>query len=275
MTRARASSLLLLLVLAACSSSKTPAPTGVARSSGPASPGASAGASAAASSSPTTTASRQPTTSATAASTPGVARSAEPNVPPAAGRYLYRQYGSTKAGTFTIPVDETGSLQIDPATSGGGGMRQQQLRTYSDNEKTETVFLFRDDGVYIESTTATIYGFSQECRTAEPILGVELPLRVGATWRDTGECSGMDLTVNGSVLRTENRTVGGRTIMTYVIRVTAKGSGEQGSQTTTETMWLSPAYRLTVHSESKSSGTSQGVQFTREVVETLVSLTPR
>lgn len=202
-------------------------------------------------------------------------RSAAPNVPPAAGTYTYEQSGQTKAGTITIPVDATGTLQIDPATNVSGGKRQRQFRRYSSNETGESVLVFRNDGVYLESTTATVYGFSQECRTASPILAVELPLRVGATWKDSGTCEGLELSVSGKVLRTERYNVGGRSVLTYVIRVTGTGTGEQGSQTTTETMWLSPDYRLSVHSTSQASGTSQGMRFTRDVTETLTSLTPK
>ncbi len=273
MIRARTFSLALLLALAGCSSAKQPAPSGVTTSSAPATP------------SPELSATRSevpvpgssgdaPTSAVTPAPDPEPVRTADPTVPPAAGTYTYEQSGETKAGTFSIPVDKTGTLQIYAATRAGSGFRQRQVRRYSDKESGDQQLLFNADGIYVESSTVTLYGFSQECKTEDPLLGVRLPLRVGATWSDRDSCSGMTINVSGRILREEKYTVGGRSVDTFVVRVVAKASGEEGSQTTTETMWLSPQYRLSVHSVSDAKGQSQGFDFERHVVDTLRSLTP-
>jgi hypothetical protein len=268
--------LALAVTLAACSGDKpkatsSPAPIGSRTSSGQPSPAESAAPGALPSTgAPTTGGGTTPTKG----PSPQPVQTASPAVPPAAGTYTYDQSGGTSAGSFSIPVDDTGTLQIYAATKSGSDYRQRQVRRYSDKESGDQRLLFTDKGIYIESSNATVYGMSQECETDEPLLGVRLPLKVGTTWSDSGTCSGVTIKLTGKVLRTERYTVGGTSLNTFVVRVTAKGTSDQGSQTTTETMWISPDYRLTVHSVSDATGEAQGYTFERHVTESLRSLTP-
>jgi len=264
----------LALILGACSSAKAPAPSAgsptSSRTPGTSTPKATSEASPGA---PTTTA-RPTTTTTTTAPEPEPVTIASANTPPAAGTYTYDQDGATTAGSFSLPIDATGTLQIDAATNGGGGKRQRQLRTYSKDESNEQHFLFRSGGVFVESTTAHIYGQSQECTTTEPLLAIKLPLTVGSSWKDSGDCSGLHIALTGKVLRTEMFSVGGKRIKTFVIKETAKASGDSADQSTVETIWISPDYRMVVHSVSDSNGTAQGFAFTSHRTETLRSLTP-
>lgn len=220
----------------------------------------------------TTTGSRTATASGAPVAEP--VKKADPSVPPAAGTYTYKQSGETKAGTFTIPVDPTGTLVIDRATNGGGGKRSHQSRTYSSNESQEQTFVFKSTGVYLESTVASIYGQKQECTTADPLLAVKLPLKVGASWTDSGACEGVTISIKAKILREESYAVGGTKVDAFVMRVTADAKGDNVTQHTVETIWFSPDYRLILHSVSDGNGSGQGIEFTSHREETLTSLKP-
>jgi hypothetical protein len=84
----------------------------------------------------------------------------------------------------------------------------------------------------------------------------------------------LTISLDGSIQRTETRTVGTKRVATYVVHVTTHTTGNGYDITTNLTTWVSPAYRLMVHSEQASSGTAQGQTFTQRLTEDLQSLTP-
>jgi len=199
-------------------------------------------------------------------------------LPPVAGTYHYKQSGHTNAGIISFTADPEGTLVAGSRSAAGNAYRQQQSRTYSSSWSNEQVLLFRSDAILLERTTQRFGsgGFSQEqtCTPSHPLKAIILPLAVGKTWHDSATCSGLTIALNGKVLRTENRTVGGKRVSTYVVQVTTHTTGNGYDISTDLTTWVSPTYRLMVHSEQSSSGTAQGQRFTQSLTEDLVSLTP-
>lgn len=196
-----------------------------------------------------------------------------PTSPPRAGTYTYRQEGETVAGPFTLTPDPQGTLTARRPD----GIRQRQIRRYADSpeQSAEQVLLYRSGGVYLHSYESTFATTSVSCTMDEPLLVVDLPLEVGNSWEDDGRCGGMTMSLRGRVSATEDRTVGGTEVETFVLKVIVQTSGDGIEQNTTQTLWVSPEYRLIVRSIEKSNGRAQGQDFTSNRTDELVSLEPR
>lgn len=194
--------------------------------------------------------------------------------PPAAGTYTYEQSGAfTISGTTFEPSPE-GTLEVARATESSGGLRQRQVRRYSEDSTTDTTLLFRSKGVLLVEQTVR-FGFQEvRCRTDEPLLLVKLPLRVGDSWSDETTCDGMRIRLTGSVVRTERRQVGSGRVDTFVVRHRLTASGEDYSQSAERTSWLSPAHGLVVRSVEEGEGKFRGLPYTNERTEQLVRLRP-
>jgi hypothetical protein len=199
-------------------------------------------------------------------------------LPPAAGIYHYTQSGSTQAGIISFDADPEGTLAIGAATAAGSAKRQKQSRQYSSGWSQDQILLFGSDAILLEQTTMRFGsgGFVQEqtCKPSHPLKVVPLPVKVGASWSDSGTCNGLTVSLTGKILRTEQRTVGGKSVSTYVLHVVTHTTGDGYDINTDLTTWISSAYRLTVHSVQRSSGTAQGNQFTQNLTENLKKLTP-
>jgi hypothetical protein len=152
------------------------------------------------------------------------------------------------------------------------------MRQYSSGWSQSQVLLFRSDAILIEQTTMRFGsgGFVQEqtCKTDHPLKAVPLPFAVGKAWSDSGTCNGLTVSLTGKILRTETRTVGGKSVKTYVLHVTTHTTGDQYDINTDLTTWISPTYRLIVRSVQSSSGTAQGNRFTQNLTENLQSVKP-
>jgi hypothetical protein len=194
--------------------------------------------------------------------------------PPEPGTYRYAQKGQTRAGVFTISPDPEGTLRIDAATGAAGSRRQRQLRTFSDTQSQEQVFVFRRNAVLLAELTSYFAGQQQRCEPDRPVTVVRLPLRAGESWSDVGTCDGLRMRIDAEILRREARDVGGARVPTLKIRYVVKVRGDDVTQTTRSTTWLSPAYRLIVRSVEHTTGTVQGTDFTEDRTEQLLSVTP-
>jgi hypothetical protein len=198
-------------------------------------------------------------------------------VVPAPGTYHYTQSGSIQAG-FTFNADPQGTLALGAPIADSGGQRQQQERVYSSGWSQEQILVFHDNGVFIKSLTTRVGsgGFVQEqsCTPSHPLKVIALPLAVGNSWSDQASCNGRTVTVKGSVLRTETRTVGGTRVSTDVVSITTTQSGNGDNITLNLMMWIAPAYGLSVHSTQSGSGTAQGFAFKEDLTDDLIRLTP-
>jgi len=101
-----------------------------------------------------------------------------------------------------------------------------------------------------------------------------LPLTPGAHWQDKGECEGETIEISAQTVRSESRTVNGKTLKTFLVRSTIVLTGPQYNATTHTDAWVSPAYRLIVHSTEDTKGSYSGTSFIRSFDETLKSVTP-
>jgi hypothetical protein len=221
---------------------------------------------------PPSTSSRLPTGNGSSSSTAAV-------LPPTPGTYRYTQSGETDAGIVSFKADPEGTLVAGSISDSGTAKKQKQSRTYSSGWSSDEILLFRSDAIFLQSTTmrfgAGAFSQEQTCTPSHPLKAIILPLAVGKTWHDSATCSGLTITLDGSIQRTETRTVGTKRVSTYVVHVTTHTTGSGYDITTSLTTWVSPAYRLMVHSEQSSSGTANGQQFTQHLTENLESLTPQ
>jgi len=199
-------------------------------------------------------------------------------VVPAAGTYHYTQSGSVQAGPLSSNADPNGTLALGAPVSDGGGQRQQQERIYSSSWSQEQILVFHSNGVFLKSVTTRLGsgGFVQEqtCTPSHPLKVIALPLVVGNSWSDQAPCNGRTVTVKGKVLRTETRTVGGTRVSTDVVSISTTQTGGGYNISLKLTMWIAPAYGLSVHATETGSGTAQGFPFNENLTEDLQNLTP-
>jgi hypothetical protein len=195
-------------------------------------------------------------------------------VPTEPGTYRYRQSGSSKFGTFTAYPDPEGTLTVDRATPTPDGRKQVQTRRFSSNQSQKQTFLFRSDSIQLLETASSFGGQQQVCDPQPPLTVVKLPLKVGTKWTDAATCNGQNITLSGEVLRTERRKVGDASVPTYVVHVVSHFRGSGFSIDDDLTVWLSPAYRLYVHTVDSTKGTAQGIPITSQQTDDLESLAP-
>ena len=269
--------LLFILALAGCSSRVKPNANGTPSASGGVTPGATSSASGSPSPKPGasgTSAAPSVTASTRSTSKPKVV--APGAVVPAPGTYHYTQSGSIQP--LGGNADPQGTLALGGPIADGGGERQTQERVYSSSWSQEQVLVFHSTAVYLKSVTTRVGsgGFVQEqtCTPSHPLKVIVLPLKVGNSWSDQATCNGRTVTVHGSVLRTETRTVGGTSVTTDVVNIKTTQTGNGYNLSVDLTMWIAPKYGLSVHSTQTGSGTAQGFAFNENLTEDLIRLTP-
>jgi hypothetical protein len=273
----RLAMIVVILALAGCSSKAKPSANGTPSTSGSASPRATAS---------TPRSSRpQPEGSGTSAA-PGAAASTRSTskttvgsaVVPAPGTYHYSQSGGVQAGPFSFNADPKGTLAIGAPVTDGDAKREQQERVYSSSWSQQQVLLFRSSGVFLKSIISRFGSgaFVQEdtCTPSHPVKAIALPFVVGNSWSDQATCSGRNVTIRGKVLRTETRTIGGARVPTDVVNIVTHQSGGGYDITVNLTMWIAPAYGLSVHATQSGSGSAQGSPFSENLTEDLDRLTP-
>lgn len=269
----------LLLVLAGCSSRAKPNANGTQSVTGTSVPTAGTGVSASPSAQPDRSA-----TSVTPGATASTRSTSKPKVVgtgavvPAPGTYHYTQSGSIQAGPLGSTADPQGTLGLGGPIADSGGQRQTQQRVYSSSWSQEQVLVFRSTAVYLKSVTTRLGsgGFVQEqtCTPSHPLKVIVLPLKVGNSWSDQATCDGRTLTVHGSVLRTEARTVGGTRVQTDVVEIKTTQTGNGYNLSVDLMMWIAPQYGLSVHSTTTGTGAAQGFAFNEHLTDDLVRLTP-
>ena len=199
-------------------------------------------------------------------------------VVPAPGLYHYAQSGSVQAGPIGSNADPQGTLALGGPVADSGGQRQTQHRVYSGSWSQDQTLVFHSTAVYLKSVTTTLGsgGFAQQqtCTPSHPLKVIVLPLKVGNSWSDQATCDGRTLTVHGSVLRSETRTVGGTRVDTDVVEIRTTQTGNGYNVSVDLTMWIAPRYGLSVHSTTTGSGTAQGFAFNEHLTEDLIRLTP-
>jgi len=269
----------LLLVLADCSSRAKPNANGTQSGSGTPVPTASSGASLSPSAQPD-----RPAGSVTPGVTASTRSTSKPKVVgtgavvPAPGLYHYTQSGSIQAGPLGSTADPQGTLALGRPVADSGGQQQSQKRIYSSSWSQDQTLVFHSTAVYLKAVTTTLgsggFASQQTCTPSHPLKVIVLPLKVGNTWSDQATCEGRTLTVHGSVLRTETRTVGGTRVQTDVVEIKTTQTGNGYNLTVDLTMWIAPQYGLSVHSTTTGTGTAQGFAFNENLTDDLVRLTP-
>lgn len=232
---------------------------------------------------PTATASVAPTSepaqgspsTATAAPTPSGSSGSGGPAPIARGTYRFRQTGTSRMGATSRDVPPEGTLAVDAPRADG----TQDLHRFVDEggQPTDTVLLFRADGMFVVSTVlragtgADASSFT--CTFEPPVPSPPWPPEVGKTFSGHGECGGFTADVQGTISGPRTATVGADTVETYVIATTVRTSGQVESTITLQD-WFAPAMRLPVHTEMHASGTTSLVSFSEDRVDDLVSAHP-
>lgn len=288
----------MALVLAACGARVGPSRSepelgtygGSGGATSPTAPSRSAASSG--SSSSTTAPGARPTAGPGASSTTTTNRSAPPGAgtvplaPTTPGTYAYDQSGPpTTVGANQYPVPTQGKIVYD-APSGSSTNWAQVAHSYVDPSQapTDTTYTGSAAGIAIsqEVIRMTIPSgsggqplvVSFTCTFSPAVVILSWPVRVGYAFSGSGSCSGtfgsFTASVSGSVSGTQQTTLDGAAVSTYVVDTHVTTSGSVTS-TDDEVDWFDPALRLDVHDESKEQGSSSGVSFTSDVTRTLVS----
>ena len=199
---------------------------------------------------------------------PGV----KPAVPATPGTYKYRQSGTTTFGSSTKPVPAEGTAKIDPVSAQG---TQTLHRTVDSSQPpSDTVFLFRDGGVFltqiVQRSNATGQTTTFTCTFAPPMPTPPWPPTVGGSYQGHADCGSFTIDVHGSVQGT--KTALGRTA--FVLGSTLAFHGQlEGSGTQTD--WVDPTSSLILHEDTSQSLTYGGfVHIAGTVTSDLESLTP-
>lgn len=123
-----------------------------------------------------------------------------------------------------------------------------------------------------EIATVTCQGVRQSSETSyAPVQPrVELPLQVGKSWHYMGGGSSRTEDATFKVLRTENLTIAGRQVLTYVVQTTTSFTGDE-SGTRDQTWWYAPSWAMPVKWREKQSGHRSGASYSGDVTATVVA----
>lgn len=264
-------SLLALTLLVACSSTTPTATPTTARPTTPTTSSPAASPTPGTPESTPSSAGSGTTTSARKVTPPPAASATTPTLP---GVYTYEQEGTQSFGGLTFAVDPEGSFTVSPAR----GTTQETVRKYSSSRQRDATVRFDPDAIsLVEATERVRFGAderSYRCKTAEPIVLLPLPARVGASWTGGGSCDSLTVSYDARIDRTELRTIQGARLSTFVVKAVVSVRGDGLTQDSTLTMWFSPDHRIIVRQVESSTGSLDGTPFGREFTETLRSLRP-
>ncbi|MHB8438244.1 MAG: hypothetical protein ACYDD4_03675 [Acidimicrobiales bacterium] len=197
--------------------------------------------------------------------------------PAAQGTYTYKQSGSFTVGNSSQPDPPTGTIVVDAASPQGPSSWTQVWHSYVNTQQppTNQTFLIDQSGIALQSELVQMsYGgqtVSLNCTFSHPIQILPWPVRVGWTFSGSGTCgSNIDVSVSGSITATQQATLDGVAVTTYVVDTTVKTTG-QVSSSDSEVDWFDPALRLNVHDESNESGTYGPFPFSAHLTRDLES----
>jgi hypothetical protein len=230
--------------------------------------------------SPTTTAASPSKTTATsaksgasgssqAASAPATPGAPQP-IPP--GKYTYNQKGEFKVGVNSQATPAQGTLTLDPPASDGHQVAHRA--TDPSQPSSDTTFLFKSDGMFLESTRQGSGSTTFSCTFNPPIPTPPWPPAVGKSLSGHANCDpGFTTDVSGKITDTKQVPLDGKTYTVYVVETTVDTHGSLESHTT-QVNWFSPDLRLSTHDESHTTGSYQGFSFTSDQADDLVSGKP-
>ena len=209
-----------------------------------------------------------------------------PLEPTAPGTYTYNQSGqgtTVQIGSgqpSTTPPPAQGTTVYDSPSSAAGGY-QQVAHAYVNTQQppTDTTFLLTASGISItqEVQRMTEGGstITFTCNFAPPMEIAPWPLRVGYSFTGSATCRGSSgsftVSASGKISGTQQVTLDGAAVTTYVIDTSITTSGSVTS-TGSEVDWFDPALRLDVHSSVNEHGNFGSLAtFSTQVTRDLVS----
>jgi hypothetical protein len=178
------------------------------------------------------------------------AGSPQPLAPRKPGTYRYDTTGeSTYSGGLNQDMPPVTTLTVDEAD----GLRQRSVRDLresdGDGSVTETVLLFRADGVYLESVKSTTivagFGNTSEFRPEHPALVAKTGAAPGDHVEFTMSGDGSTAHVTIDVVREERVKVGDQEIDTFLVRTETLFSGDVEGESSSDT-WYAPDRLLPV-----------------------------
>lgn len=192
-----------------------------------------------------------------------------------AGRYTFN-----RTGTRTIPglgdqsLNGPGTLTVDPPT----GSDQRTLLSYNQYDSTEQIVRSRAGGIDLVMLKLETQAGTFEFRPASPVLVAPDPLAVGATWawEMTSTDNRLTLESTFTIARTENQSIGGESVATFVVEGTTYVTGFLNG-TIHQRLWASDRHRLIVRLDESSdlgSVRSQGSSVKSRSSSVLASTTP-
>jgi hypothetical protein len=170
------------------------------------------------------------------------------------------------------------SLVVRRSTGEAATSYDFDLRMYPgspDMHDERHIYRYTAAGTYLdyEEATVTCAGIKQPTQVTfdPPQEKVRLPLTVGASWSGTGGDADRTEAYTAKVLRTEVRTVDGRSLTTYVVETTVRMSGsESGSRL--QRWWYAPSLAVPVRWYEEISASRMGATYSSQATFTVVDL---
>lgn len=203
-------------------------------------------------------------------------------VAPATGSYTLSVSGSehVKFGPFSACANtfpSQASLVVHRAAGEPTGSYDFDQRFYPDspNKHDERhIYRYSPDSVVLsyEEATVTCAGVKQSTTVSfSPAqLRVQLPLRVGASWKNHGGDSSRTEDGTSTVVSTQTLTVNGQSYLTYVIDTHLTMSGSEHG-TRDQRWWWAPALGVPLQWHESLSGNRSGATYSEDVTCTVVS----
>lgn len=174
--------------------------------------------------------------------------------PPQSGRYPHRLTASGAFGAQVVSFE----VDIEEPREAGGGREQVQFWDIPDFEQS-FVYRWTPQQLHLIEVTATgPDGREETCRYDPPLLQVQLPISVGSTWEAESTCGDTRERGTAEVIRTEQLTIGGVTVDTFVIQSTGVSRRGDTREEETAIVWYAPEQRLFVRLETETENPEVG-----------------
>ena len=174
--------------------------------------------------------------------------------PPVPGRYPHRLTASGAFGAQVVSFE----VEIENAVEQGGGREQVQRWDVPDFEQSFTYRWTPQQLLLTEITFTGFDGRTETCTYEPPQLQVQLPISVGSTWEAETTCGETRERTTSEVIRTEQLTIGGVIVDTFVIQTSGVTRRGDDREETTAIAWYAPDQRLFVRVETETENPDVG-----------------
>lgn len=192
--------------------------------------------------------------------------------PLAPGTYRFRQEGSGSGGGQSFDFPDEGKVVVDAANADGTQMTHRYVDP--NGEPSDSLLRFGADGMFLLRTTQRQGQNEISCTFDPPLPMPSWPPTVGGTHEGKAACDGgITVEVTGSITGTREIEIDGARHEAFVADSTITTKGPFTS-TTHQVDWFVPELRLSVHTESDTTGKFGEITFEASSVTDLLSAKP-